>query len=57
MLRNRIVNGQKASDATYEAHTTFGVIGVKVWICKGEILNKRSVTCDNTSDNGGEALC
>ena len=43
--------------ATYEAHTTFGVIGVKVWICKGEILNKKSVTTDNTSDNGGEALC
>ena len=43
--------------ATYEAHTTFGVIGVKVWICKGEILNKKSVTTDNTSENGGEALC
>ena len=27
--------------ATYEAHTTFGVIGVKVWICKGEILSKK----------------
>ncbi|MCV6591144.1 MAG: 30S ribosomal protein S3 [Marinobacterium sp.] len=24
--------------ATYEAHTTYGVIGVKVWIFKGEIL-------------------
>ena len=23
---------------TYEAHTTYGVIGVKVWIFKGEIL-------------------
>ena len=43
--------------ATYEAHTTFGVIGVKVWICKGEILNKKSVTTDATSENGGEALC
>ena len=43
--------------ATYEAHTTFGVLGVKVWICKGEILNKKSVTTDNTSNNGGEALC
>ena len=29
---------------TCEAHTTFGVIGVKVWICKGEILGKKSVT-------------
>jgi small subunit ribosomal protein S3 len=25
--------------ATYEAHTTYGVIGVKVWIFKGEILD------------------
>ena len=24
--------------ATYEAHTTYGVIGVKVWIFKGEIM-------------------
>ena len=25
---------------TYEAHTTYGVIGVKVWIFKGEIFEK-----------------
>jgi small subunit ribosomal protein S3 len=25
--------------ATSEAHTTFGIIGVKVWIFKGEVLN------------------
>ncbi|CAM3726263.1 30S ribosomal protein S3 [Parendozoicomonas haliclonae] len=24
--------------ATYEAHTTYGVIGVKVWIFKGEVI-------------------
>jgi small subunit ribosomal protein S3 len=24
--------------ATYEAHTTYGVLGIKVWIFKGEIL-------------------
>lgn len=24
--------------ASYEAHTTYGIIGVKVWIFKGEIL-------------------
>ena len=42
--------------ATHEAHTTFGVIGIKVWICKGEILNKKAVAVDNTS-NGGEELC
>jgi small subunit ribosomal protein S3 len=29
--------------ATSEAHTTFGVIGVKVWIFKGEILNANDV--------------
>jgi len=28
--------------ATYNAHTTFGVVGVKVWICKGEILDKKA---------------
>ena len=26
--------------ATYEAHTTYGVIGVKVWICKGEVIGE-----------------
>ncbi len=40
--------------ATCEAHTTFGVIGVKVWICKGEILDKKPVTVDNTANNGGD---
>jgi Ribosomal protein S3 len=24
--------------STYEAHTIYGVIGIKVWIFKGEIL-------------------
>ena len=24
-----------------EAHTTYGRIGIKVWICRGEILGKR----------------
>ena len=28
--------------ATAEADTTFGKIGVKVWIYKGEILNKKA---------------
>ena len=32
--------------ATYEAVTTFGIIGVKVWIFKGEILGGRKVTED-----------
>ena len=26
---------------TYEAHTTYGVIGVKVWIFKGEVIGGR----------------
>ena len=43
--------------ATHEAHTTFGVIGVKVWICKGEILNKKAVTTDTTANVGGDELC
>jgi len=34
--------------ATHEAHTTFGVIGVKVWICKGEILSKKARIVRNT---------
>ena len=25
------------------AHTTYGCIGVKVWICKGEILPQKAV--------------
>ncbi|MEE4176170.1 MAG: 30S ribosomal protein S3 [Bacteroides sp.] len=30
--------------ATTEAHTTYGRIGVKVWICKGEVFGKRDLT-------------
>lgn len=33
-----------------EAHTTFGVIGVKVWVYKGEILAKA-----RKSNEGGQA--
>jgi small subunit ribosomal protein S3 len=29
--------------ATAEALTIYGIIGVKVWICKGEIIGKRNV--------------
>jgi small subunit ribosomal protein S3 len=28
--------------ATATAHTIYGSIGIKVWICRGEILGKRS---------------
>lgn len=30
--------------ALSEAHTTYGRIGVKVWICKGEVYGKRDLT-------------
>jgi small subunit ribosomal protein S3 len=30
--------------ATHEAHTTYGRIGLKVWICKGEIYGKPDLT-------------
>ena len=30
--------------AVAEAHTSYGRIGVKVWICKGEILGKRDLS-------------
>lgn len=30
--------------ALVEAHTIYGKIGVKVWICKGEILGKRDLS-------------
>ena len=45
--------------ATCEANTTFGVIGIKVWICKGEILNRKQATITETSTEevGGDSLC
>ena len=30
--------------AIAEAHTTYGRIGIKVWICKGEIYGKRDLS-------------
>ena len=45
------------SDIDYalcEAHTTFGVIGVKVWICKGEILGKKVKTNETPVEGGNE---
>jgi|SRR6185312_7568195 len=30
--------------ATAEAHTTYGRIGIKVWICRGEIYGKRDLS-------------
>jgi small subunit ribosomal protein S3 len=35
--------------ATAEAHTTYGRIGVKVWICKGEIYGKPDLSVTESS--------
>lgn len=41
---------------TAEAHTTFGVLGVKVWVFKGEILdNKEEETLSVAFDSGNAA--
>ena len=36
--------------ALVEAHTTYGRIGVKVWICKGEVIGKTDVTAQFAQD-------
>jgi small subunit ribosomal protein S3 len=36
-----------------EAHTTYGRIGIKVWICKGEIYGKPELVPTGTQDNKG----
>ncbi len=48
--------------ATAEAHTSYGRIGIKVWICRGEIFGKRDLSPNagllkekgTGSDRGGE---
>ena len=40
--------------ATYEAHTTYGVIGVKVWIFKGEILGGIQEVRDRAKSSQGK---
>ena len=37
--------------ATAEANTTYGIIGVKLWIFKGEILGSDSGTSQNTDES------
>ncbi len=37
--------------ASTEAHTTYGRIGIKVWICKGEIFGKPDVVQITTNEN------
>jgi len=42
--------------ALKEAQTVYGKIGIKVWICKGEVLGKRDLSPNigvNTKDRGG----
>ena len=36
--------------ALAEALTVYGIIGVKVWICKGEVLGKKDLFAVNTDD-------
>jgi len=40
--------------ATYEAATTYGIIGVKVWIFKGEILGSRNEAVEAKAKKGSE---
>lgn len=39
--------------ALYEAHTTYGRLGVKVWICRGEVLPGNMVVEPEAPKNGG----
>ncbi len=40
--------------AVSEAHTTYGVLGIKVWICKGEVYGKRDLSPNvGMSQKGG----
>ncbi|MAC96554.1 MAG: 30S ribosomal protein S3 [Flavobacteriales bacterium] len=39
--------------ALSEAHTTYGRIGIKVWICKGEVYGKRDLSPNIVSNKGG----
>ena len=41
--------------ATATAHTTYGAIGIKVWIYKGEILGKKQPKALEESNQGGNA--
>ena len=41
----RVPLGTLRADIDYgftEAHTTYGIIGIKVWIFKGEVIEKKS---------------
>jgi len=38
-----------------EAHTTYGIIGVKVWVFKGEVFDSAPVTEDKSAEAGAVA--
>ena len=38
--------------ATSTAHTTYGCIGVKVWICKGDVINRTEKQAAKTAEAG-----
>ena len=40
--------------ALSEAHTTYGRIGIKVWICKGEVFGKRDLSPNIGAGKGGK---
>jgi small subunit ribosomal protein S3 len=48
--------------ALAEAHTTYGRLGIKVWICRGEVYGKRDLSPNigvatgggNNNNNGGD---
>ncbi|AIL32045.1 30S ribosomal protein S3 [Basilea psittacipulmonis] len=40
--------------ATSEAHTTYGIIGIKVWVYKGELLPNGEVPAEAPNRNGEE---
>ena len=44
--------------ATREANTTYGVLGIKVWVFKGEILSKdeQSIPVGNTQKRKGSRI-
>lgn len=41
--------------AIAEAHTTYGRIGIKVWICLGEVYGKRDLSPNNTGSKQTKA--
>jgi small subunit ribosomal protein S3 len=41
--------------STFNAHTQYGVIGIKVWIFKGEILDHKKGTLDEVVSRGASS--